>query len=62
MQPERLARLPVRLLVLNRLLVRLDPPLHHRDGQCPGHDHCLPVSAWEPCQDYPNYPKTTSWR
>ena len=60
---ERLARLLVRLLVLNRLLVlRLDPPLHHHDDQRPARDRCLPISAYERCQDYPNYPKTTSWR
>ena len=40
---KRLARLPVRLLVLNRLLARLNP--HRHDDQCPGRDHCLPVSA-----------------
>ena len=43
---KRLARLLVRLLVPYRLLaLRLDPPLHHHDGQCPGRDRCLPVSA-----------------
>ena len=43
---KRLARLVVRLLALNRLRVlRLDPPLHRHDDQCPGRDHCLPVSA-----------------
>ena len=43
---KRLGRLLVRLLVLKRLLVlRLDPQLHHHDGQCPGRDRCLPVSA-----------------
>ena len=48
---KRLARLLVRLLVLNRLLaLRLNPPLldtplPRHDDQCPARDRCLPVSA-----------------
>ena len=40
---KRLAKLLVRLLVLNRLLARLNP--HRHDDQCPGRGHCLPASA-----------------